>query len=58
MPRKQIAFEVTEDEHAQIKELACKRRQSIKGLMCSALDALAPGWNEEAPKVAEKKEEK
>ncbi len=52
MERKQVSFNVTEDEHSKIKKLAAERRQSIKGLIFSALDKLIPGWNRE-----EKKEE-
>lgn len=47
MGRKQISFEVSEEEHAKIKELAAQRRQTVKGMIFSALDKLIPGWNEE-----------
>lgn len=44
MPRKQISFEVSEEEHAKIKELAAQRRQSVKGMIFSALEKLIPDW--------------
>lgn len=53
MERKQISFNVSEEEHSRIKKLAAERRQSIKGLIFSALDRLIPGWNadERKPKI-------
>lgn len=45
MKRKQISFEVSEEEHAKIKELAAERRQTVKGMFFAALDKLLPGWN-------------
>lgn len=50
MERKQISFGVTEEEHTAIKKLATERRQSIKGLIFTALDKLIPGWNREEKK--------
>ncbi len=50
MERKQVSFNVTEEEHSKIKKLAAERRQSIKGLIFSALDKLIPGWNKEETK--------
>lgn len=47
MERKNIAFPVTEDEHAKIKELAAKERKTIKTLFMGMLDKLYPGWTGE-----------
>ena len=55
MPRKQISFEVSEIEHTLIKELAAQRRQSIKGLIFSALDSLIPRWQSKEKSDASKK---
>lgn len=45
MTRKQISFEVSEEEHEKIKVLAAQRRQSVKRMFFSALEKLVPGWN-------------
>lgn len=45
MQRKNVAFPVTEDEHAKIKELAARQRRTIKQLIIDALDKMYPGWN-------------
>ena len=47
MPKKNVAFPVSEDEHAKIKELAAKQRRTIKRLILDALDKLYPGGNRE-----------
>ena len=47
MQRKNVAFPVTEDEHAKIKQLAAKQRRTIKQLILDALDKLYPNWNRE-----------
>lgn len=47
MQRKNVAFPVSEDEHAKIKQLAAQQRRSIKQLILDALDNLYPGWNRE-----------
>lgn len=49
---KTLTLKMTEGEHSKIKKLAAERRQSIKGLIFSALDKLIPGWNK-----GQKKEE-
>lgn len=45
MPRKQVSFPVSEEEHEQIKQLAKKERRTIKQLVLSAFDKLYPNWN-------------
>lgn len=47
---KALTLRVSEEEHSKIKKLAAERRQSIKGLIFSALDKLIPGWNGEEKK--------
>lgn len=47
MERKNIAFPVSEDEHAKIKQLAAKERRTIKQLFLDMLDKLYPDWNGE-----------
>lgn len=47
MPRKQISFPVTDEEHEQIKKLATKERRTIKQLVLDAFDKLYPTWNKE-----------
>lgn len=47
MQRKNVAFPVSEDEHAKIKQLAAKQRRTIKQLILEALNKLYPGWNGE-----------
>lgn len=47
MERKQVAFPVTEEEHAKIKQLAAKERRTIKQLFLDMLDKMHPGWNRE-----------
>lgn len=44
---KTLTLRMSEKEHSNIKKLAEERRQSIKGLIFSALDKFEPGWNEE-----------
>lgn len=41
---KTLTLKMSEKEHARIKLLAQERRQTVKGLIFSALDNLAPGW--------------
>ncbi len=45
MDKKQVAFPVTEDEHAKIKALAAKERRTIKQLFLDMLDKFYPGWD-------------
>lgn len=47
MGKKQIAFPVSDEEHAKIKSLAAKERRSIKQLFLDMLDRIYPGWNNE-----------
>lgn len=47
MEKKQIAFPVTVNEHAQIKALAAKERRSIKQLFLDMLDKLYPDWDKQ-----------
>lgn len=45
MERKNIAFPVSEEEHAKIKQLAAKERKTIKQLFLDMLDKLYPDWD-------------
>ena len=45
MERKNIAFPVTEEEHARIKQLAASERRTIKQLFLDMLNKLYPGWD-------------
>lgn len=45
MTRKQISFEVSEEEHTRIKTLAANERRSIKQLFLDMLDKIYPDWN-------------
>ena len=47
MERKQVAFPVSEDEHARIKALASKERRTIKQLFLDMLDRFYPGCDRE-----------
>jgi hypothetical protein len=47
MERKNINFPVSEQEHAQIKQLAAKQRRSIKQLFLDMLDKVYPDWNKD-----------
>lgn len=47
MDRKQVAFPVTEEEHAKIKALAARQRRSIKQLFLDMLDKVYPDWDRE-----------
>lgn len=46
MARKQISFDVSDDQHAKIKELAAKERRSIKQLFLEMLDRVYPGGSD------------
>lgn len=45
MERKNIAFPVSEEEHAKIKQLAAKERKTIKQLFLDMLDKLYLDWD-------------
>lgn len=47
MEKKQVAFPVTEEEHARIKALAARQRRTIKQLFLDMLDRFYPGWDRE-----------
>lgn len=48
MERKRINFDVSEEEHRQLKILAAKEGKSIKELLLEALEKIFPNWRKNA----------
>lgn len=44
MPRKQVSFGVSDEEHRQLKTLAAKEGKTIKELFLEALEKVFPDW--------------
>ena len=47
MERKRINFDVSEEEHRQLKMLAAKEGKAIKELLLEALEKLFPNWRKD-----------
>lgn len=47
LERKRINFDVSEEEHRQLKILAAKEGKTIKELLLEALEKLFPNWRKE-----------
>lgn len=47
MERKRINFDVSEEEHRQLKILAAKEGKSIKELLLEALEKIFPNWRKD-----------
>lgn len=44
MKKKRVNFEVSTEEHKQLKILAAKEEKSLKDLLLEALDKAFPNW--------------
>jgi hypothetical protein len=47
LERKRVNFDVTEEEHRQIKVLAAKEGKTVKELLLDALEKLFPNWRKQ-----------
>ncbi len=47
MERKRINFDVSEEEHRQLKILAAREGKTIKELLLEALEKIFPNWRKE-----------
>lgn len=47
MDRKRINFDVSEEEHRQLKILAAKEGKTIKELLLEALEKIFPNWRKD-----------
>ncbi len=48
MERKRINFDVSEEEHRQLKILAAREGKTIKELLLEALEKIFPNWRKES----------
>ena len=47
MERKRINFDVSEEEHRQLKILAAKEGKTVKELLLEALEKFFPNWRKD-----------
>lgn len=47
MERKRVNFDVTEEEHRQLKMLAAKEGKTVKELLLEALEKIFPNWRKD-----------
>lgn len=47
MERKRINFDVSEEEHRQLKILAAREGKSIKELLLETLEKIFPNWRKD-----------
>ena len=47
MERKRINFDVSKEEHRQLKILAAKEGKTIKELLLEALEKIFPNWRKD-----------